>query len=78
MIEAQIKESLQELRRSITLGDGEAIASSLTELDRLTAEHGGGLNPQLLHFLQNRSYEKAMAFLGGDSDIPAGNCGGRG
>jgi hypothetical protein len=35
------------------------------------------LHPQLVHFLEKRSYPKALLFLGGESDIPAGSCGGR-
>ena len=38
---------------------------------------GGQLHPQLVHFLENRSYAKAHLFLGGESDIPVGICGGR-
>jgi hypothetical protein len=36
-----------------------------------------GLHPQLAHFLENRSYAKALMFLGGDTDIPVGICGGK-
>ena len=35
------------------------------------------LHPQLVHFLENRSYAKAVMFLGGETDIPVGACGGR-
>ena len=35
------------------------------------------LHPQLLHFLERRSYAKAAMFLGGAEDIPVGVCGGR-
>lgn len=34
------------------------------------------LHPQLVHFLGNRSYAKALMYLGGESDIPVGICGG--
>jgi hypothetical protein len=37
----------------------------------------GELHPQLVHFLENRSYAKAVMFLGGQTDIPVGACGGR-
>ncbi|MDB6128633.1 MAG: hypothetical protein JWM35_2529, partial [Verrucomicrobia bacterium] len=33
--------------------------------------------PQLEHFLGKRSYAKALMFLGGETDIPIGACGGR-
>jgi len=35
------------------------------------------LHPQLAHFLEQRSYAKALLFLGGAEDIPVGRCGGR-
>lgn len=77
MIESSVKKSLQALQSAIRSADADGITAAVTQLDRLTAEHTGQLNPQLLHFLQRRSYEKALAFLGGDEDIPSGSCGGR-
>jgi hypothetical protein len=41
------------------------------------ASHRAGLHPQLVHFLEQRSYAKALLFLGGAEDIPVGRCGGR-
>lgn len=70
MIEKKIKENLLAFQRAGASGDGQAIAATLAELDRLTAEHGRRLHPQLLHFLQRRSYEKALKFLGGENGIP--------
>lgn len=78
MIEANVKENLSELRTAISRADGDAIRESLRELDRLAAEHKAQLDPQLLHFLQRRSYDKAWMLLGGEKDIPPGVCGGRG
>jgi hypothetical protein len=43
----------------------------------LVGEGRGSLHPQLVHFLERRSYPKALLFLGGESGIPAGSCGGR-
>lgn len=77
MIEVKIKACLESFQRAVSSGDGETVSSSLQELDQLVAEHGRDLNPQLAHFLQRRSYDKALAFLGGEDDIPAGICGGK-
>lgn len=77
MIEETIKQRLRVLQDSIARGDGSTIGSSLRELDALTSAHEAELHPQLRHFLQRRSYDKALAFLGGAQDIPAGSCGGR-
>ena len=79
LIEAQIKETLVALLADISSANGTAIADGLTKLDGLlaTAREGTGLHPQLEHFLERRSYAKALMFLGGDTDIPVGACGGR-
>lgn len=77
MIESNIKENLIGLQSGISEADGARIAAALKDLDRIVADHAREMNPQLLHFLRNRSYQKALAFLGGDEDIPAGSCGGR-
>ena len=62
---------------AIKRSDGTAILAGMTTLDGLLEEGREGLHPQLVHFLGNRSYPKALLFLGGESDIPVGSCGGR-
>jgi len=48
------------------------ITREIDTLDSLFAEHRRRLHPQLAHFLANRSYAKALAFLGGEAEeIPA-------
>ncbi len=76
MIEVKIKETLMRLRSAISAADGGGISGAIAELDRIVAERAGELDPQLRHFLKNRSYEKALAYLAGETDIPAGICGG--
>jgi hypothetical protein len=76
-MEARIKESLIALMDAIKRTDGDAIAARMAELDSLAGEGRGTLHPQLVHFLERRSYPKALMFLGGESDIPVGICGGR-
>jgi hypothetical protein len=46
-------------------------------LDTALAQGRGVLHPQLVHFLERRSYAKALMFLGGEQNIPVGVCGGR-
>ncbi len=76
-METQIKASLNSLLAAIKAADGQTIADEMAKLDGML-EHGrAGLHPQLAHFLENRSYAKALMFLGGESDIPVGVCGGR-
>lgn len=78
-MEPRIKASLVALLDAIKRGDGGMIATEMERLDTLFAQgrSEGALHPQLEHFLQNRSYAKALMFLGGETDIPAGACGGR-
>lgn len=76
-MEVQIKESLAALLAAIKASDGQTVADEMTRLDDYLARGRAGLHPQLVHFLENRSYAKALMFLGGDTQIPAGKCGGR-
>ena len=78
-METQIKESLLALLAGIKAGDGRVIAEEMVKLDGYLerGEASVELHPQLGHFLQNRSYVKAVMFLGGETDIPVGACGGR-
>jgi len=76
-METQIKDSLIGLLAGIKAGDGQVIADRMTRLDEMLAQGRDGLHPQLVHFLENRSYAKALMFLGGETDIPVGACGGR-
>jgi hypothetical protein len=76
-MEERIKESLIALIDAIKRANGEIISSEMALLDGYLREGRQDLHPQLVHFLEKRSYAKALMFLGGESDIPAGACGGR-
>lgn len=76
-MEERIKESLIALLDAIKRADGAAIAREVESLDGALGAARGALHPQLVHFLEQRSYAKALLFLGGESDIPVGSCGGR-
>ena len=76
-MELQIKTSLTALLAAIKAADGQTIADEMAKLDDYLERGRSGLHPQLVHFLENRSYAKAVMFLGGESDIPVGVCGGR-
>jgi hypothetical protein len=75
-MEAQIKESLNSLLDGIKRSDGTRVADEMARLETLLSQGRAGLHPQLVHFLERRSYAKALLFLGGATDIPAGACGG--
>lgn len=76
-METQIKESLISLLAGIKAADGQVVADEMARLDDWLERGRPGLHPQLVHFLENRSYAKALMFLGGETDIPTGTCGGR-
>ena len=76
----QIKESLLRFNTAVKSGDRASLSAALSELEAQLATHRDLLHPQLLHFLEGRSYAKALAWLGGTSDFgrassPPGGCG---
>jgi hypothetical protein len=76
-METEIKASLTALLAGIKSSDGQLVAAEMERLDGFLERGRATLHPQLIHFLQNRSYAKAVMFLGGETDIPVGACGGR-
>ena len=74
-METQIKESLISLLNGIKASDGQVIADSMARLDEFLERGRAGLHPQLVHFLQNRSYAKALMFLGGEIPLRQGFAG---
>ncbi len=82
MTEAKIKDALIRFNGAIKNSDGVALSAALNEVEALLATHRTELHPQLRHFLEGRSYAKALAWLGaGDSlgarpSSPPGGCGG--
>ena len=75
-METEIKKSLISLLAAIKRGDASVIADEMAQLDGFLERGRADLHPQLGHFLRQRSYAKALMFLGGETDIPAGTCGG--
>jgi hypothetical protein len=76
-METEIKDALISLLNAIKQSNANVIAAEMARLDDFAARGRLSLNPQLLHFLERRSYAKAAMFLGGAEDIPVGACGGR-
>ena len=80
--EAKLKEALIRFNAGIKAADGAAISVALNEVEALLAGHRADLHPRLVHFLEGRSYAKALAFLGGEAGAmgqaasPPGGCGG--
>ena len=73
----QLKDYLTRLMKAIKDGDGPGINAAMGTVEAVLEANRAGLHPQLVHFLEQRSYAKALLFLGGAEDIPVGRCGGR-
>ena len=73
--EQRLLEQLRELEADVTRQPRPDLRPRLVELDRLTRELPAQADPELRHFLQRRSYEKARMFLEDRaSEIPRGGC----
>ncbi len=71
-----IRVSLEALTAAIPRGDAETLRREMAFLDGVVREPSSRLHPQLAHFLGNRSYAKALMWVTGQANIPAGICGG--
>jgi hypothetical protein len=76
-VESDLKSALVLLLDGIKRSEGPAIAAGMDRVEALLADARAELHPQLRHFLERRSYAKAFLFLGGETEIPVGACGGR-
>ncbi|MDQ8202007.1 hypothetical protein [Pelagicoccus sp. SDUM812003] len=76
-LNAYMKADLERLQRGIESGDGDAVKKSIASLDKTLSDHRRAIDPQLKHFLKNRSYQKALMLLNHQTDIPRGRCQGR-
>ena len=70
----QLHTELQALMTAIDNREGEAIAVHLRQLDELGQELGNEAPPMLRHYLEKRSYTKALDFLAGRDEAAAPNC----
>lgn len=70
----QLHTELQALMAAIDNGEGESIAAHLRQLDEFGQELGSEAPPMLRHYLEKRSYTKALDFLEGRDEAAAPNC----
>ena len=70
----QLHTELQALMAAIDNREGESIAAHLQQLDVLGQELGNEAPPMLRHYLEKRSYTKALDFLEGRDEAAAPNC----
>lgn len=67
MIENQIAGLIRDLLSAMQNADSEGVLNATLELDTLQREKGKEIPAHLRHFLENRSYQKALAFIEGRS-----------
>lgn len=70
----EIKECLRTITEPKDARPGE-LGQSLQRLDEISKDSEAGLHPRLRHFLENRSYGKALLWLD-DEEPEKGVCGG--
>jgi len=74
MFMEEIKSCLQVITNPKDAKPGE-FKQTLARLDEIVREQKQSLNPRLRHFLENRSYQKAVVWLAGETP-EKGSCGG--
>lgn len=77
MIEDELKAALIDLQEGIEARDGDRVKDRIRFIDQTFVSHRRELDARLKHFLKNRSYQKALAYMQGSTDIPPGRCSGR-
>lgn len=76
-IEQELKSALEEYYSLLPLQKGENPPDLLPvyeKLDAIQLRLDGTVNPQLRHYMENKSYRKAFQFLGGATDREKGSC----
>ena len=62
------------MMKAIDTGEGEAIVASVGKIDQIGDCLGADTPPILRHYLETRSYAKALDFLEGRDGAAAPNC----
>ncbi len=75
--ETDIRDSLRRLLAAIKASDGASVEVEMGRIEDVLGRERDRLTPRLAHFLQNRSYAKALALLDSEAGVPSGTCGGR-
>ena len=70
-----IKGYLIELVDGMKTADTPKMLRNMEQLDACVTAHRAQIDPRLAHFLERRSYVKALDFLADAPDIPSGSCG---
>jgi hypothetical protein len=76
-LQARLKELLRQFIAAAATRDPDRIGSLLAELEGVQAELGPDSHPMLRHYLERRSYQKALELLdSGRPETESPQCGG--
>jgi RNA polymerase-interacting CarD/CdnL/TRCF family regulator len=67
----EIHNALLRWGDSVRSSDAAELVAALGRLDQLRERHARVLEPQLAHFLERRSYQKAQSWLAREMQLPA-------
>lgn len=68
MIEEEIASHIRDLLSATANADSEGVLNATLALDTLQKERGSEIKGHLNHYLENRSYQKALAYIEGQPD----------
>jgi hypothetical protein len=66
MIEKEIADLIRDLLSATENADSEGILNATLSLDSLKRERASEIKGHLNHYIENRSYQKALAFIEGE------------
>ena len=66
MIEKEIADLIRDLLSATENADSEGILNATLALDTLKRERASEINGHLNHYIEKRSYQKALAFIEGE------------
>ena len=71
--EENLRQALQEFMQAATRRDAATVSATLQRVMELEKQLGPDASPMLRHYLERRSYQKALEFLSGEQSA-AGTC----
>ena len=74
VLERELHATLKAMMEAIDTGQTGSIATHVQQIDELGQALGDETPPMLRHYLERRSYAKALDFLEGRDEQAAPNC----
>lgn len=64
--EQQVKAALEDFEKGLSSGQSEMVGQALRRLNQYAEAAPSNTDPQLIHYLKKRSYQKAIQWLNGE------------